>query len=39
MDQITSFGDIHANLPALTAVFADMDGRQLEPDYCRRAGC
>jgi putative phosphoesterase len=34
MNQITIFGDIHANLPALTAVLADMDSRQLENRYC-----
>jgi putative phosphoesterase len=31
---ITIFGDIHANLPALEAVFADMDARGLNNRYC-----
>lgn len=30
MDQITVFGDIHANLPALEAVFADMAAHGLD---------
>lgn len=34
MNQITVFGDIHANLPALEAVFADMDARGLDNRYC-----
>lgn len=33
--QITIFGDIHGNLAALEAVFADMQGRQLDNHmYC-----
>jgi predicted phosphodiesterase len=31
---ITIFGDIHANLPALEAVFADIDARGLTNLYC-----
>lgn len=35
MEQITIFGDIHANLPALEAVFADMEQRGLAENlYC-----
>ncbi len=34
MDHITIFGDIHANLPALEAVLADMDARGLQNRYC-----
>lgn len=34
MKQITIFGDIHANLPALEAVFADMAARSLNNLYC-----
>lgn len=34
MQQITIFGDIHANLPALEAVLADMDSRGLQNRYC-----
>jgi putative phosphoesterase len=35
MERITVFGDIHANLPALEAVFADMAARGLnESLYC-----
>jgi putative phosphoesterase len=34
MNQITVFGDIHANLPALEAVFADMAQRNLKDLYC-----
>lgn len=35
MNQITIFGDIHANLPALEAVFADMQERGLTDNlYC-----
>jgi len=32
--KITIFGDIHGNLPALDAVFADIDKRELEHLYC-----
>jgi hypothetical protein len=31
---IVIFGDIHANLPALEAVLADMDARSLTQRYC-----
>ncbi len=34
MDQVTIFGDIHANLPALEAVLQDIDGRGLTNLYC-----
>ncbi len=34
MQSITIFGDIHANLPALEAVLADMEARGLSPLYC-----
>lgn len=34
MDSITIFGDIHANLPALEAVWADMEERGLQNRYC-----
>lgn len=34
MKQITVFGDIHANLPALEAVFTDMAARKLDNLYC-----
>ena len=34
MNQITLFGDIHANLPALQAVWAEMDRRGLERRFC-----
>ncbi len=35
METITVFGDIHANLPALEAVFADMAARALNENlYC-----
>ncbi|HRF94553.1 MAG TPA: metallophosphoesterase family protein, partial [Aggregatilineales bacterium] len=34
MPQITIFGDIHGNLPALEAVFADMETRKLTDLYC-----
>lgn len=35
MDQITVFGDIHANIPALEAVFTDMEERGLTGNlYC-----
>lgn len=34
MNKITVFGDIHANLPALEAVFADMAARSLNNLYC-----
>lgn len=33
-DYLTIFGDIHGNLAALEAVFADMDERALENRYC-----
>ncbi len=33
-DYLTIFGDIHGNLPALEAVFADMDERGLDNRYC-----
>ena len=34
MHQAAIFGDIHANLPALDAVLADMDARALANRYC-----
>lgn len=34
MPEIAVFGDIHGNLPALQAVFADMDARGLTERYC-----
>ena len=34
MREIAIFGDIHANLPALEAVLADMDARGLDERYC-----
>lgn len=34
MASVTIFGDIHANLPALEAVFEDIDRRQLSDLYC-----
>ena len=34
MNQVTIFGDIHGNLPALEAVLADIDARGLSPLYC-----
>ena len=34
METITIFGDIHANLPALEAVLADIDRRGLTHLYC-----
>lgn len=34
MEQITVFGDIHGNLPALEAVWAEMDKRGLERRFC-----
>lgn len=34
MAQLTVFGDIHANLPALEAVLAHMDARGLDNRYC-----
>ena len=34
MQRVTIFGDIHANLPALEAVLADIEARGLSPDYC-----
>lgn len=38
-DQAVVFGDVHANLAALEAVFADMAERNLGPDrYPLRAG-
>ena len=34
MEQVTVFGDIHGNLPALEATLADMDARGLGNYYC-----
>lgn len=34
MNQITIFGDIHANMPALEAVYEDMERRGLTNLYC-----
>ena len=34
MDHVTIFGDIHGNLPALEAVFQDMETRGLANLYC-----
>ena len=34
MQSLTIFGDIHANLPALEAVLADIEARDLSPLYC-----
>ncbi len=34
MDQVTIFGDIHGNLPALEAVFQDMEARGWANLYC-----
>jgi putative phosphoesterase len=34
MNRVAIFGDIHANLPALEAVIADMDALQLADRYC-----
>lgn len=34
MNQLTIFGDIHANLPALESVLADMETRDLANRYC-----
>ncbi|MBE0409875.1 MAG: metallophosphoesterase family protein [Anaerolineales bacterium] len=34
MNNLTIFGDIHANLPALEAVFKDMDEWELSQRYC-----
>jgi putative phosphoesterase len=34
MNKVTIFGDIHGNLPALEAVLADMEARELSPLYC-----
>ena len=34
MNQVTIFGDIHGNLPALEAVLADIDAHDLAPLYC-----
>lgn len=31
---MTIFGDIHANLPALEAVFQDIEARKLDDLYC-----
>lgn len=34
MNRMTIFGDIHANLPALEAVLADIEARELSPLFC-----
>jgi len=34
MNQITVFGDIHGNLPALEAVWEEMEKRNLEKRFC-----
>jgi predicted phosphodiesterase len=34
MNNLTIFGDIHGNLPALQAILADMDAKGLEKRYC-----
>ena len=34
MNRITIFGDIHGNLPALEAVFADINKQEINPLYC-----
>jgi putative phosphoesterase len=34
MNQVTIFGDIHGNLPALEAVLTDMEARELSLLYC-----
>lgn len=34
MEQITVFGDVHGNLPALEAVWAEMDRRALQRRFC-----
>jgi predicted phosphodiesterase len=34
MKSVTIFGDIHANLPALEAVLADIEARDFSPLYC-----
>jgi putative phosphoesterase len=34
MNQVTIFGDIHGNLPALEAVLANMEARGLSSFYC-----
>lgn len=34
MNQVTIFGDIHGNLPALEAVLANIDANNLFPLYC-----
>jgi putative phosphoesterase len=34
MNQITIFGDIHGNMPALEAVLGDIDARGLQNVYC-----
>lgn len=33
-ESLTTFGDVHGNLPALEAVFADIEQRSLENLYC-----
>ena len=34
MNQVTIFGDIHGNMPALKAVWAEMDKRELDKRFC-----
>ena len=34
VSRIAIFGDIHANLPALEVVLADMDARGIAERYC-----
>jgi len=34
LSRITIFADIHANLPALEVVLADMDARGIAARYC-----
>ncbi len=34
MNKLTIFGDIHANMPALSATFVDMEARELDDLYC-----
>jgi putative phosphoesterase len=34
MNRITIFGDIHGNMPALEAVWAEMDKRKLDRRFC-----
>jgi predicted phosphodiesterase len=34
MNQVTIFGDIHGNIPALQAVWAEMDRRGLQRRFC-----